>query len=408
MTQERVRKPRATWREAVTEPAAIDLELELRVGEPAGRTVEVEVLRSPAGEATETTTLPFDTLELDNRLKDVQIALLGRSATTRRIVPEYERAVQEFGDLLFDTVFTGEVRSLLDRSREEAMNQGVGLRVKLRFESADMASLPWEFLHDPRRDEYLALSCTTPIVRHVELAEPQRPLTVTRPLHVLAMVASPSDLPALDVAQERARIDSAVAGLEGDIELHWLDGQTWRDLQSALQREKWHVFHFIGHGGFDAMRGEGIVALCDDAGEAHNLGGVRPRPAPGRPRLAAAHRSELVRRRPGRQARHLLEHRGRARPQGDAGRDRDAVRDHRPGRDRAEPFVLHRDRAGLPVDTALTEARKAVALALPGTVEWGTPVLHLRARDGRIFEVNPDPQSRDVAPLPAPPHRPPE
>ena len=150
-------------------------------------------------------------------------------------MPEYERAVQEFGDLLFDTVFTGEVRSLLDRSRAEAVNQGVALRVKLRFESADMASLPWEFLHDARRDEYLALSRTTPIVRHVELAEPQRPLTVTRPLHVLAMVASPSDLPALDVAQERARIDSAVAGLEGYIELHWLEGRTWRDLQSALQ-----------------------------------------------------------------------------------------------------------------------------------------------------------------------------
>ena len=134
----------------MTEPAATDLELELRVGEPNGRTVEVEVLRSPAGEATETTTLPFDTLELDNRLKDVQLALLGRSATTRRIVPEHERAVEEFGDLLFDTVFTGEVRSLLDRSREEAISQGVGLRVKLRFESADMASLPWEFLHDTR------------------------------------------------------------------------------------------------------------------------------------------------------------------------------------------------------------------------------------------------------------------
>jgi hypothetical protein len=52
---------------------------------------------------------------------------------------------------------------------------------------------------------------------------------------------------------------------------------------------------------------------------------------------------------------------------------------------------------GLAVDCALTEARKAVALALPGTVEWGTPVLHLRAHDGRIFEVEPDPLGRDVA-----------
>ncbi len=389
----------------MTEPAATDLELELRVGEPAGRTVEVEVLRSPAGEATETTTLPFDTLELDNRLKDVQLALLGRSATTRRIVPEYERAVQEFGDLLFDTVFTGEVRSLLDRSRAEAMNQGVGLRVKLRFESADMASLPWEFLHDTRRDEYLALSRTTPIVRHVELAEPQRPLIVTRPLRVLAMVASPSDLPALDVAQERARIDSAVAGLEGYIELHWLEGQTWRDLQSALQREKWHVFHFIGHGGFDAMRGEGIVALCDDAGEAHNLGasdlglllgdhdslrltvlnscdGARA------DKLDIFSSTAAVLVRKGTPAVIAMQYEIT---------DRAAI-------ELSRSFYTAIAR-GLPVDTALTEARKAVALALPGTVEWGTPVLHLRARDGRIFEVTSHPQGRDVAPPPpaAPP-----
>ena len=47
-------------------------------------------------------------------------------------------------------------------------------------------------------------------------------------------------------------------------------------------------------------------------------------------------------------------------------------------------------RAGLPVDAALTEARKAVALWLPGTVEWGTPVLHLRAQDGRIFDLGHD------------------
>ena len=39
-----------------------------------------------------------------------------------------------------------------------------------------------------------------------------------------------------------------------------------------------------------------------------------------------------------------------------------------------------------PVDAALTEARKAV-FAAGCAVEWGTPVLYLRAADGRIFDV---------------------
>jgi tetratricopeptide (TPR) repeat protein len=48
---------------------------------------------------------------------------------------------------------------------------------------------------------------------------------------------------------------------------------------------------------------------------------------------------------------------------------------------------------GYPIDAALTEARKAI-FAGGKDVEWGTPVLYLRAPDGRIF---------DVARLPAPP-----
>ena len=37
--------------------------------------------------------------------------------------------------------------------------------------TADLAALPWEFLHDPRRGEYLVLSSYTPLVRYFELAQ---------------------------------------------------------------------------------------------------------------------------------------------------------------------------------------------------------------------------------------------
>jgi hypothetical protein len=42
---------------------------------------------------------------------------------------------------------------------------------------------------------------------------------------------------------------------------------------------------------------------------------------------------------------------------------------------------------GEPVDTALAEARKGVSMAIPGSLEWGTPVLYTHAADGVLFRV---------------------
>ena len=47
---------------------------------------------------------------------------------------------------------------------------------------------------------------------------------------------------------------------------------------------------------------------------------------------------------------------------------------------------------GYPIDASLTEARKSI-FAARHEVEWGTPVLYLRAPDGRIFDVE-TPSSR--------------
>lgn len=42
---------------------------------------------------------------------------------------------------------------------------------------------------------------------------------------------------------------------------------------------------------------------------------------------------------------------------------------------------------GLPIDAAVSEARKAISVGLANSLEWGTPVLHLRAADGVLFAV---------------------
>jgi formylglycine-generating enzyme required for sulfatase activity len=272
-------------------------------------------------------------------------------------------------------------------SRREAAQQGQGLRLKLRIQSPELAALPWEFLYDPRQAEYVCLSRYTPVVRYLELPEPPQPLTVTPPLRILAMIASPQDLAPLDIEREKQRVARAVKDLRGQglVDLTWLAGQTWRDLQREMRRGPWHVFHFVGHGGFDRNADEGFIALADDDGQTHRLSATLLA------RLLADQRSlRLV----------LLNA-----CEGARGGERDIfsssaailVR-------RGIPAVLAMqyeitDRAaiefartfyealadGMPVDAAVAEARKAISLAVANTVEWGTPVLYMRAPDGRIF-----------------------
>lgn len=172
------------------------------------------------------------------------------------------------------TTITGETHGLYAVSQERARQQRKGLRVKLRIQPPALAALPWEYLYDPRAAEYLCLSRSTPVVRYLELPQSIQPLAVTPPLQVLGMIAGPSDLTPLDVALEKQRIERATANLkaQGLLEWTWLEGQTARDLQRYLRRGPWHVFHFIGHGRYDALRAEGQIALADAAGKTHLFG----------------------------------------------------------------------------------------------------------------------------------------
>src|SRR5436190_12641606 len=91
------------------------------------------------------------------------------------------------------------------------------------------------------------------------------------------MIASPLSLPPLDVVREQQRLQAALSDLQarGLVELVWLAGQTWHDLQQALRSGPWHVFHFMGHGGFDRAADEGFLALADEGGEVQRLSATR-------------------------------------------------------------------------------------------------------------------------------------
>jgi hypothetical protein len=368
----------------------LDFELEITTGSDGS--YATRVLRSPAGEASGSMTFPLDTLALQNRLQALQLALLKSGRGRRRIELPETQLVRQFGTELWDALFAGDIVNRFDVSRSKARARDMGLRVKLRVNVPELAALPWEFLYDRRRGAFLALSATTPLVRYTALSQPIEPLAVKPPLRVLGLIADPVNLDPLDVTREKERLEQALGRLRehGLVELSWVPNGTWRDLQDSLRHGPWHIFHFIGHGGFDEARGEGLIALVDDNHRAHRLSATELGLLLGDHdplRLAVLNSCDSAR-----------------------AEDTDVfsstaaslVRQGTPAvvamqYEITDLAAIEFSRSfyeaiadGIPVDSAVSEARKGIAVSISGTLEWGTPVLYTRAPDGVLFSIAPE------------------
>ena len=353
--------------------------------EPAGHGFTARVFNSPVGQAANTFSAPFSDLEIENFLLRV-----GRSRhAVRRIESPEMVSAKQFGGRLFDQVFAGEVRGCLRSSLDEASRQGAGLRVRLHLTKVPaLADLPWEFLYNASMNRFLSLSVETPLVRYLELPERIRPLIVQPPLRVLMMISSPSDYPQLDVKRESAKITEALGELEkhGLVTVERQEDATLAELQRRLRKNQYHIFHFVGHGGFDAQADDGLLIMEDQENRgrrvsAQFLGTILHDHRP--LRLAVLNACE-----------------GARASRGDpfAGTAQSLVQQGIPAVI-AMQFEVTDEAAicftrefysaiavGYPVDAALAEARKAI-FAEVSEIEWGTPVLYMRSPDGKVFEV---------------------
>ncbi len=366
------------------------LNLDLKI-QPASGGLYAVTAHSDVGDGQMLVRFPFDSAMLENILLRVQNALLRAAAPRRQVLSPEDQAVQEFGRRLFETVLAGEVLRLYDASGALADRQRRGLRVRLQVLAPELATLPWEFLYDPRQGEYLCFLPNRPVIRYLDLPQPPQAVSVELPLLVLAMVASPSNLDPLNVDYERKRLIDALTPLEkrGALKLRWVQGQTWRDLQGALWQRNWHIVHFIGHGGFDQRSQEGVLALADEQGKAHLVGATDL----GR-LLSQRHSLRLV----------VLNA-----CQGAMGNKTDlfsstAATLARRGipavlamqYDITDQAAIELTRgfygalaAGIPVDESVTQARTSISLGQSRTLEWVTPVLYMRSPDGVLFDLQP-------------------
>ncbi len=111
----------------------------------------------------------------------------------------------KFGQLLFNTIFSGPVGDLW-RQRITSLEPGDTLPLVLRPDpvtARPLLNLPWEYLHDG--DSFVALNWRTPISR-LPWGLPMRSLPpITEPLRVLVVISAPHGLGHNEIPQYAPR-----------------------------------------------------------------------------------------------------------------------------------------------------------------------------------------------------------
>jgi hypothetical protein len=235
------------------------------------------VINSPAGEARHSFVLPFS-------LEEIQTYLEHFNQTRTILLTNNDRQEKKnlindryfVGKTLYECIFTGDIEDVLQRCLVKVALKNEGLRLNLRLtEVPELINLPWEYLYDESKDYFFALSVNTPIVRYLALEESIKPAVQELPLKILIVIASPMDYPDLNVDKECQNIQASLGELvqQGYVEVTLLRHVSLADLQNTLSEKDYHIFHFIGHGGFNPENAIGDLVFEDQDGKGHAVSG---------------------------------------------------------------------------------------------------------------------------------------
>jgi GTPase SAR1 family protein/CHAT domain-containing protein len=175
-----------------------------------------------------------------------------------------QKLLKTLGTKLYQALFPAKIHGQFRATLAGAQANNHNLRLRLRFESPELAALPWEFLYDEDTNTFLANDTQTALSRYIDIPLQKRDLiSASLPLNVLLVISSPTNLAPLDIAGEERLIRDALAKhIEaGKIELDVISDATIRNINQKLREKPYHVFHFIGHGVF--KNNQGYIALVD-------------------------------------------------------------------------------------------------------------------------------------------------
>ncbi len=183
-----------------------------------------------------------------------------------------EADMRAVGEKLFATIFQGEAFHRFENNLDQAERGRKNVRLRLHLDAPELVCLPWELLRSSDLPVgRFALNKHVSIVRHLSLTQPIRKLPFRAPLNILVLISAPMDpeLPLLNVKSEMALIQKALLQLRwgGDVRLDFCEHVTLEKLQQELERRKPDVIHFIGHSRFDKKNNISFIELESETGE---------------------------------------------------------------------------------------------------------------------------------------------
>jgi hypothetical protein len=181
-----------------------------------------------------------------------------------------EPELQNFGEVLFETLFPGAVRRLYDTAR--SLQRSERLNVILTSTIPWVADNPWEFAYDPVRKTALAAE-ELHFVRNVMTAVPAEIINDQQKLSILVASSQPIGLGKLSVEEEQAVIRRGFEPLReaGLADVEALARATPATLHGYVSTGRFSVLHFIGHGEYDANRDKGFLIFQDEQGNPYPL-----------------------------------------------------------------------------------------------------------------------------------------
>lgn len=326
---------------------------------------------SPEGQATATIVLPD---------AETNANYLPAQAT----IAEY----QQLGRALYALLFPGPLHTHFQQTESAARARGEKIRLRLRIEADTLAHLPLEFAYRDIGGYFLATNPDTVFSRYLNL--PMPPGYVRRragPLHLLLLIAAPTDQGTLDPAEwEKILRDALAVPIEREqMTLAVVPHATRRAIRDALLQQKPDIVQFVGHGIY--RKGKGYLALEQGDGTTWELDDERFAS------LFAGYDDHL-----GLISLATCESATSDAPQSFLGIAPKLVQKGIPAvvamqysvRVKTAKIFLEDFYTALaarkPVDWAVQQGRNAVALELGfDNREFATPVLYMRAADGEVF-----------------------
>jgi CHAT domain-containing protein len=373
-------------------------ELEIEVGRCLCGKGEVRILGSRFNRPRERFRPSYDIEELNRRLEELDKLLLEGP----EVVRQRRQLAESIGQDLFSALLPDKVRqtfrmSLASLRTLRAAERNVGLRLRLSFGEAsrylpDVVGLPWELLCSPDTREFLTRAPETPLVRFLDLERPVEAVTVTPPIRVLAVLASPRELREIDREQHEKILRGACQ--PGRLELKLLEPPTLATLLDRLHHHRAsgkpiHVVHFLGHGAFDDS-GEGFLNFEQpDRSADRVLGRDLAQILGGFQEVRLAVLSTCVgARMMRRQGQHPFTGSASALV---AGGLPAVVGMQFPVSEAAAAAFTHSFYGhladGRTLEEAVTEGRLRILATNASNFEWASPVLFLRSRDGKVFDL---------------------